>query len=360
MKTCVHRFLLFFNIQILVVSVFFVTGCEIDDPYASYTFTPKSPTQILNGNFYWADWLDNETILLWFTGSEIRQYNITTKTESTFYTLEELPTKDYYSNPVLLNENNLLLMTLSKQTTDPWGNLIQNTYLHITNFETSEARTLDIPIAYGTIVSAFPNIAYPSYNEYGMQETLIYNYETEEYKNIGPGYPVAFSPDGEELLYFNANEYTHYIHNLTEGSNTQFSYYVDSNGIAQIYWTDAGIFEFRDTYQENGQVITLRNVLTNSILLSRPTITIGLHPSPSATSFLFGEVHCQSPYVQYCSEGTYVSLKIASTAGPDRELMTEAAYYESSILITKAKFSPNEEKIVFIRSNLAYLIENQN
>lgn len=360
MKTCVHRFLLLFN-RILVVSAFLVTGCEIDDPYASYTFTPKSPTQISYGNYYWADWLDNETILLWFTGSEIRQYNITTKTESVFYTLEELPTTDYYSNPVLLNENKLLLMTLSKQTTDAWGNIIQNTYLHITNFETSEARTLDIPIAYGTIVSAFPNIAYLSYNEYGMQETLIYNYETDEYKNIGPGYPVAFSPDGEELLYFNTYDYLHYLYNLTEDSQTQFSYSVETNsGTTQVYWTDAGIFEFKYAYQENGQVITLRDVFTNSILLSRPTITIGLHPSPSATSFLFGEVHCQSPYVQYCSEGTYVSLKIASTAGPDRELMTEVAYSGNSILITQARFSPNEEKIVFIRSNIAYLIENQN
>lgn len=360
MKTCVQRFLLLFNIQLLLVSILFITGCEINDPYASYTFTPKSPIQISNSNFYWADWLDNETILLWFTGREIRKYNVTTKTESAFYTLEEQPTTDYYSNPILLHENNTLLMTVSKQTTDSWGNTIQIDFLHITNFETGESRTLSKPLAYGAIVSNFPHIGFVSNNENGIYETLIYDYETDEYINIGPGYPVAFSPNGEELLYFNANEYTHYTHNLTEGSNTQFSYYIDSNGIVQIYWTDAGIFEFRDTYQENGQVITLRNVLTNSILLSRPTIAIGLHPSPSATSFLFGEVHCQSPYLQYCSGETYISLKIASTTEADKEVMTEVAYYDNSILITKARFSPNEEKIVFIRSDLAYLIKNQN
>lgn len=360
MKTCVHRYLLPSNIPLFLLCMLFTVACEIDDPYASYSFKPKSPTQISNSGFYWTDWLDNETLLLWFSGNVIWKYNIASNNESTFYALEELPTTDYYSNPILLAEDNILLMTLSKQTTDNWGNLVQNTYLHITNFETNETRTLSKTVTYGGIVSEFPYIAFVSNNQNGIQETQLYNYETDNYINIGPGYPVAFSPEGEELLYFNSNEYKHYIYNLPAENNTPFAYFINNYGGSEVYWNEEGIFEFLFSYEESGQIISLRNVIANSILLSRNTISLGLHTSPSANGFLFGEVHCQSPYLEYCSVGTYVSLKFASTLKPDRELMTEVAYYDNSIVINDAKFSPDEKHIAIIRSNLVYLINNPN
>jgi hypothetical protein len=333
--------------------VFF--SCEIEDDFGHSDDTSFKSAIFLSVNASWIQWLDEENIIYWEGGSlEIKRVNAKTKASISLYTLKGLePYEDFITALYFTDQNKLLTLIVRSDGTQ------YSTSLCLVNLGTDEITRLPGTVEFtgrNYFVINDTHLAYASPHD-GVTDILLYDLNTGDIVFVGPGVPVALSPDGTSLLC--QNDYSTYLYNLN--SNTQgpapvaLAYYYYNT---QVRWNEEGITEVNVVSNYPTVRIEVHNLTKNTFLTRSSVIASDkIYLSPSGHKIIHSNASCLSPYLKSCptQEGRIALFMADIPSNDDIELFAEKVSIETQIYIDQLEFSPDENNIAFLQNGQLFI-----
>ena len=324
-------------------------SCEIEDDFGNTDDIPLKSAISLSVDASWIYWIDEENIIYWQSGSfDIGRVNIQTKATTPLYTLKNLNPNEYYSAMLALTSQNNLLTVIAGNNGTPY-----NTTLCLVNLETDEITRLPGAFEFtGTknFVLDDTHLAYASPHD-GVIDILLYDLNTGEIDFVGPGVPIVFSPDGTSLLCEDYSSGT-YLYNLNSKTQGPAPVSLSYNYNPQVRWNDQGITEANISYYQTG-IIEVHNLTTNTSVTRTSVISPdNIYLSPSGHRLIHSNASCPSPYLKFCpDQGSKIAILMADIpSNDDLELFDEKVSTGFQISIEQLEFSPDENRIAFIRN----------
>lgn len=339
---------------LLLVQFCLLLSCEIEDDFGETADIEVNEPIMLSPNVDWISWIDNETILCsTFPYSEIRAVKTTDNTSSSYYQLPLLAENENYAGVFHYLSPEKIVALVGWQSDDGMEyktslymiETITNNLTLIAGNVTLSNHEIRYMINYNSEL-----LAYSVLNENYTLETWIYDVNTASSIFVGPGSPLAFSPDGSQLL---SNDYSigSYFYDIDQNIQSPTPIFLQ-NYNSKIRWNEYGILEVyisSDDYIT--YTLTIQNHTTNTRINRAITYsTADVFISASGTQVIQGQISCLSPYFKLCpNQDSKVELFRVSTQSNDYvELMELRVNSGTSFSIDKLEFSPDETNVAFI------------